>query len=98
MPHHTCVACCSIAKKLGSGGFADVFLAAHWHLGTVAFKQIRSGRSGSCQVQREELQREMQVWSELRHPHIVLVMGASDFKDEHFIVTELVHLPSLAWH
>ena len=64
----------------------------------MAFKQIRSGRSGSCQVQQDALQREMQVWSELRHPHIVLVMGASDFKDEHFIVTELVHLPSLAWH
>ena len=93
---HAC--CCSRKKKLGSGGFADVFHAEHSHLGTVAFKQIRSGRSGSCKVQREELKREMQVWSELRHPNIVLVMGASDFENEHFIVTELVHLPSLAWH
>ena len=83
--------CCS-GRKLGSGGFADVFVAEHHHLGTVALKEIRS--SSQIQCGGAELRREMETWSKLRHPNIVQIMGASDFNTEFFILTELV-LPDL---
>lgn len=71
-----------LIRKLGSGGFADVYLGEHLHLKTLAaIKVLRtplSARDGQQFVQ------EARTIAQLKHPHIVRVLdfgidGATPF-------------------
>src|SRR5438128_1855647 len=57
---------------LGQGGFADVYLAEHIHLGTQAAVKILSMRLTSDNV--ENFREEARTVARLVHPHIVRVL------------------------
>ncbi len=67
----------TIERPLGRGGMATVYLAREWHpQRQVAIKVLapeRAGRNG-----RREFQREIEILSQLTHPHIVPVFAAGE--------------------
>ncbi|GJE97456.1 kinase-like protein [Phanerochaete sordida] len=66
-------------KKLGQGGFASVY-EAHWTGIKVAVKVMDRGVPASA------LEREVDVWKRLRHPHILQFFGACSIADPPFMV------------
>src|SRR5947209_17619849 len=61
-----------LIRLLGQGGFADVYLAEHIHLGSLAAVKILSMRLGSDNV--EHFRTEARTVARLTHPHIVRVL------------------------
>ncbi len=61
-----------LLRLLGEGGFAQVYLGEHLHLGTLAaIKVLRTTLSGE---EVEAFRREAQIIARLEHPHIVRVL------------------------
>jgi len=82
-----------LGDAIGSGGFAQVFLARDKKLGrTVAVKRLRpehaSGKSGQRTIDR--FIRESQAIASLNHRNIVQVYDADRDADGHYIVMEHV--------
>ena len=71
-------------RKIGSGGFCDVFHATHEDSGTeVAIKMMQArGSAGESDTDTElravRFRREMQLYSELNHPNIVKVIESGE--------------------
>lgn len=61
-----------LIRLLGQGGFADVYLAEHIHLGTEAAVKVLSIRLTSDNV--EHFREEARTVARLIHPHIVRVL------------------------
>lgn len=61
-----------LVRLLGQGGFADVYLAEHIHLGTQAAIKVLSMRLTSDNV--EHFRTEARTIARLIHPHIVRVL------------------------
>jgi serine/threonine protein kinase len=61
-----------LIRLLGQGGFADVYLAEHIHLGTEAAVKVLSIRLTSDNV--EHFREEARTVARLVHPHIVRVL------------------------
>ncbi|KIJ59424.1 hypothetical protein HYDPIDRAFT_118519 [Hydnomerulius pinastri MD-312] len=66
-------------RTIGSGGFSTV-LKAEFRGTTVAVKMLKK-------FQMEVLEREVEIWSKLRHDHIVPFYGASIVSSPPFIVS-----------
>lgn len=67
-------------KKLGKGGFADVFMAECRSTGElVAIKMIKSGTAGNEPDRKTvRFRREMQLYGKLDHPNIVKVIDSGE--------------------
>jgi VCBS repeat-containing protein len=62
-----------LTRLLGKGGFAEVYLGTHIHLGSqAAVKLLLAQLASSGEV--EQFRREAQTIAALRHPHIVRVL------------------------
>src|SRR5438270_268489 len=61
-----------LIRLLGQGGFADVYLAEHIHLGTPAAIKVLSIRLSSDNM--EHFRTEARTIARLVHPHIVRVL------------------------
>lgn len=63
--------CFSEAKKIGEGGYGKVY-KCYLHHTPVAVKVLRQDASD----RKEEFLKEVEVLSQLRHPHMILLLGA----------------------
>jgi serine/threonine protein kinase len=61
-----------LARLLGEGGFAEVYLGEHIHLGSEAAIKVLHGQLTS--KEREEFRREAITLAHLIHPHIVRLL------------------------
>ena len=61
-----------LVRLLGSGGFADVYLGEHLHLGTHAAIKVLHTKLNNEQV--EQFRQEARILAHLQHPHIVSVL------------------------
>lgn len=61
-----------LVRLLGSGGFADVYLGEHQHLGTHAAIKVLHTKLLNEQV--EQFRQEARILAHLVHPHIVRVL------------------------
>lgn len=62
----------TILTLLGSGGFADVYLARHIHLETLAAIKVLRSRLGVTDA--DTFRREARTLAQLQHPHIIRVL------------------------
>lgn len=76
-----------LKRLLGQGGFAQVYLGRHVHLGTPAAIKVLDNWTVS-EEEFQALKREARVVSGLEHPHIVRVWDFSMIDDTPFIVME----------
>jgi serine/threonine protein kinase len=60
-----------LVRLLGQGGFAEVYLAEHVHLGTQAAVKILSTHLDTASI--EQFRNEAQIIAHFKHPHIVRV-------------------------
>ncbi|KAJ7615435.1 hypothetical protein FB45DRAFT_1108090 [Roridomyces roridus] len=78
-------------KEVGSGGFGKVYRGT-WNHTEVAIKVVRNGAGVTPRA--EVLRSEIEIWSTLRHPHILQFLGANTLDEHPFIVTP--YLPGTA--
>ena len=79
-----------IARKLGGGGMADVYLAEDQELGRrVAIKMLH-GRYANDEQFVERFRREATHAAGLSHPNIVSIFDRGEFDGSYFIVMEYV--------
>eukprot|EP01104_Vermistella_antarctica_P012308 TRINITY_DN3540_c0_g1_i2.p1 TRINITY_DN3540_c0_g1~~TRINITY_DN3540_c0_g1_i2.p1 ORF type:complete len:764 (+),score=118.30 TRINITY_DN3540_c0_g1_i2:1890-4181(+) len=84
----------SISRKVGSGGFGDVYRGS-WRGTTVAVKKMHAWYEELNENALDEFLKEMTIMSVLRHPNVVLFIGASLEPPDHLLLTEYVALGSL---
>ncbi len=75
-----------LLSLIGQGGFADVYLAEHLHLGTRAAIKVLQMRVGSTDV--EQFRTEARTIASLVHPHIVRVLDFGVEQDIPFLVMD----------
>jgi len=73
-------------KKVGEGGFGEVFLGL-WNGKKVAVK-ILTIKHTKYKDNMDKFINEINIISNLRHPNIVLYMGASIYRDNYYMITE----------
>eukprot|EP00599_Poterioochromonas_sp_BG-1_P005139 CAMPEP_0173154120 /NCGR_PEP_ID=MMETSP1105-20130129/13288_1 /TAXON_ID=2985 /ORGANISM="Ochromonas sp., Strain BG-1" /LENGTH=399 /DNA_ID=CAMNT_0014070229 /DNA_START=350 /DNA_END=1549 /DNA_ORIENTATION=+ len=78
-----------LARELGSGAFSVVKLAMHLETGQKAAVKIVSKKKLSDE-DYQALMMEIQILSELDHPHIIKLFETYDEGTDFYIVTELV--------
>jgi hypothetical protein len=78
-----------LKERIGIGGFAEVF-KAEWRGTEVAVKKLLPNKQTKESI--EEFKVEIDMMRKLRHPHIVLFMGASLKPPNVAIVTELLQM------
>lgn len=78
-----------LARELGSGAFSVVKLAMHLETGQKAAVKIVSKKKLSDE-DYQALMMEIQILSELEHPHIIKLYETYDEGTDFYIVTELV--------
>jgi len=86
-----------LIRLLGRGGFAEVYLGEHRHLGTQAAIKVLFAHLGS-QTDVENFRREAQTIARLIHPHIVRVLDFDVEQGEPFLVMEYAPHGSLRTH
>ncbi len=62
----------TLGKKLGEGGFGEVYLGK-WNAQDVAVKKLHS--KSLSEKSKEEFKSETKIWSKLRHPNIAQLFG-----------------------
>lgn len=78
-----------ILNLLGSGSFADVFLAEDESVGRqVAIKLLREQTPSASQLDR--FRRERETLANLSHPHLLRVHAAGSARGRPYVVTELL--------
>jgi len=78
----------SVLSQVGVGAFGAVFRARLW--GTeVAMKTLKTEQFASSDALRDELKKEVSILSALRHPNVVLYIGACTIPPNLAIVTEV---------
>jgi serine/threonine protein kinase len=83
-----------ITDRIGEGAFGDVYRGRLW--GTdVAVKLIRTGGNELGHKALQALQAEVAILSQLRHPNVVLYLGAGTRPPSLFVVTEWCERGSL---
>ncbi len=76
-----------ILNKVGKGAFGEVFRARLWGTDT-AVKTMKTEVFESNKKLLEELKKEVKILSQLRHPNVVLYIGAATKPPNVCIVTE----------
>ena len=76
-----------IKKKIGEGGFGQVFLGV-WNEKEVAIKQFIPKEKINIKNILNKFIKEINVISNLRHPNIVLYIGASLNNNKYYMITE----------
>mmetsp|Transcript_7641 Transcript_7641/g.15963 ORF Transcript_7641/g.15963 Transcript_7641/m.15963 type:complete len:296 (+) Transcript_7641:119-1006(+) len=64
----------AIERKLGIGGFAEVF-AANWNGQSVAIKRFNGDLSGMTEKAKKELCRELSILASVEHKNLVQLLG-----------------------
>src|SRR5579885_1513055 len=75
-----------LVRLIGEGGFAEVYLGEHLHLGIFAALKVLSKSLKSVDLERFRL--EAQTIARLKHPHIVQVLEFGVTDDIPFLVME----------
>jgi serine/threonine-protein kinase len=83
-----------VERQLGRGGMGAVFRARHQNGQVVALK-VMSARLAMDESQLVRFEREAAILKQLRHPHIVRLLGTGRFREVPFIVMEYVNGESL---
>lgn len=84
----------TIIKKVGAGAYGEVYSARLW--GTlVAVKRLNVAKFPDQAKLLADLQSEAQILSQLRHPNVVLYVGAATKQSNVCIVTEWCAMGSL---
>ena len=73
-----------ILEKIGEGGYANIYRGT-WLGVPVAIKILKSKHSENAET---EFMKEAEIVSKLRHPNVILYMGASIFQERYCIITE----------
>ncbi len=81
-------------QKIGEGGFGQVFLGL-WNGKYVAIKKFNTKEKHSGKNSLNKFIKEINVISNLRHPNVVLYIGASINKNEYYMITEFILRGSL---
>ena len=84
-----------LKRKIGSGGMAEVWLAADTELDRDVAIKILHDRFAQDTEFVERFQREAQSAAGLQHPNVVGVFDRGSFRDTYFIAMEYVDGPSL---
>lgn len=79
-----------LAKKLGEGGMADVYLALDTLLNREVAIKILRGSLSLDPVSLLRFQREANAASQLNHPNIVEIYDVGEDKNQHYIVMEYI--------
>ncbi|MGB8343770.1 MAG: PQQ-binding-like beta-propeller repeat protein [Ktedonobacteraceae bacterium] len=77
-----------LLRSLGRGGFAEVYLGEHIHLGTLAAIKVLPDLMEGGGL--DEFRREAQIIAHLRHPHIVRVLDFGVENKLPFLVMDYV--------
>jgi hypothetical protein len=80
----------SRSKRIGVGAYGEVY-AGSWHGTPVAVKTLfafQGTKDGAARAALEEFGKEIAVMSHLRHPNVILFLGACFDSEHHCIVTE----------
>jgi serine/threonine protein kinase len=77
-----------LIRLLGEGGFAEVYLGEHIHLGTEAAIKILSARLSSDEI--EQFRNEARTIAHLKHPHIVRILDFGVGNGTPFLVMDYV--------
>mmetsp|Transcript_27799 Transcript_27799/g.24426 ORF Transcript_27799/g.24426 Transcript_27799/m.24426 type:complete len:361 (-) Transcript_27799:923-2005(-) len=85
----------TFVEKIGEGGYGRVFLGKFSGI-DVAIKEY--GRKKLDHKKAEDFVKEIEVISNLRHPNIVLCMGACIHRDKYLMITEYLEEGSLFDH
>ena len=75
-----------LVKLLGAGGFAEVYLGEHIHLGTQAAIKILHARL--AKEDQGPFRQEARIVARLRHPHIVSILDFAVQDDVPFLVMD----------
>ncbi|THH18980.1 hypothetical protein EUX98_g8866 [Antrodiella citrinella] len=70
--------------KIGSGGFGTVYKGTY-HGRLVAVKELHKG------IKNDIVMREMRIWKDLDHPHILKFYGGSPSSNPPFLICEYKH-------
>jgi serine/threonine protein kinase len=73
-----------VQDKIGEGGYANIYKGT-WLGITVAIKVFKKRPNKNAAV---EFKQEIDILGKLRHPHVILYIGASVFQDRYCVVTE----------
>ncbi|KAF9232642.1 kinase-like domain-containing protein [Melanogaster broomeanus] len=85
-------------ETIGGGGFSTVSKAQFRGM-TVAVKLVKDvGKDVSTQLCTQTLEQEIEIWSELRHDHIVPFYGASTLSSPPYIVSRYMRNGNLVQH
>jgi len=85
-----------IVKKIGSGGFADVYLGEHTQLGRgVAIKILARGRSEDEDMV-ERFRRESKAAAKLSHPNIIDIYDVGESGEIYYFVMKYISGETLA--
>jgi serine/threonine protein kinase len=86
-----------VQRRLGEGGFGEVWLAEQVHLGRlVALKTIRPRGSGLPEDRLAALRHEAQLLAQLHHPNVAQVHDWRTAGNDHYLVMQYVSGGSLA--
>src|SRR5258708_2489401 len=77
-----------LIRLLGEGGFAEVYLGEHIHLGTEAAIKILSARLSSDEI--EQFRNEARTIARLKHPHIIRILDFGVDNGTPFLVMDYV--------
>jgi serine/threonine protein kinase len=84
-----------LKQKIGSGGMADVWLAADSELDRDVAVKILHDRFAQDKEFVERFRREAQSAAGLQHPNVVSIFDRGEFRDTYFIAMEYVDGPLL---
>ena len=83
--YHLLLFCAQVINRIGAGNFGDVYRGRLW--GSDVAVKLLTTATVTDDVLRS-LKQEVSILSQLRHPNVVLYMGASTRPPNIFIVTE----------
>jgi serine/threonine-protein kinase len=84
-----------VARRLGSGGMADVWLAEDTHLQRRVALKILHRRFAQDREFVERFRREAESAAGLQHPNIVAVYDRGEFEGSYYIAMQYVEGPTL---
>jgi serine/threonine protein kinase len=85
-----------LIRLLGEGGFAEVYLGEHIHLGTETAIKVLTARLSSDEI--EQFRNEARTIARLKHPHIIRVLDFGVDNGTPFLVMDYVANGTLRQH